>query len=181
MANIINTALLKTGNVLVTLGEKIMASGASLNPIQVPLLQMQSFLNTKLPGVLQGMLDSNYYLVDIATWKTMISFDWVHLKKYLTDKFDCDNYSFAFATHISELYDISVSTCYGQALDKNTHNLIGWHYWNTIITQESDGTKHLWFFEPQNSNLVEVVGQQDIVMGNWVYKPVPGISKIIVF
>ena len=181
MANIINQSLLKGGSLIVTVGEGLMSKGASLTPVQLPLAQMQSFLNVKLPGILQGLLDGNYYLVDIATWKLMIQADWVHLKQYLTDKFDCDNFAFAFATHISELYDISVSTIYGQALDKNTHNLVGWHYWNTIPTVEADGSKHLWFFEPQTSNMTEVLGQEDIIIDNWIYKSVPGVSKVMVF
>lgn len=181
MVNIIDKTKLATGEIVINVGEKIMSSGAQLSPVQMPLAQMQSFLNLKLPAINQGLMDNYYYLVDIATWKIIIQYDWAHLKPYITDKWDCDNYAFAFAVHISELYDISVSTIYGQALDKNTHNLINWHYWNTLITAEPDGSKHIWFLEPQNLNLVEVVGQPDIIMGNWIYKCVPGISKIMVF
>lgn len=170
MPNIINLALAKTGQTLVELGEKFLSQSAQLSPIQVPLAQMASFLGTKLPGVDQGLFDGFYYVIDIATWKQLIQTDWIHEKQYLTDKYDCDNFAWSFASHIPELYDISGAAVYGQAIDKNTNQLIGYHYWNAIITSEADGSKHLYFYEPQNEGMTEVLGQP-VVINNWIYKP----------
>ena len=100
-----------------------------------------------------------------------------YMYKYLVDKYDCEDFALTFAAHLSEILDISSSFSYGKVYDKNTKVLIGYHYYNALITIEADNSKHLYLYEPQGADMAEVTGQKDIIIGDWIYKPI----KISVF
>lgn len=178
----VNNLARKIGRTLIEAGLKMIASAFHIQPQQITYQEMSGLIASKLAkypagqNPNSGLMDGNYFLIDIATWKEIIATDWTENKQYLVDKWDCDNFAYTFAAHVSEIFDISVSTCYGEVYNKDTGKFLNWHYWNTIMTYEADG-KHLYFFEPQTGEIVEIVGQQDIILGNWKYVP----HRVIVF
>lgn len=166
-----NSIARSLGKTLVESGYKMIKSSFNITPQQVDSNTFIDFLLKKLPKCTLGLMDSNYFLTDIETWKNIIAEDWLQgTKKWIADKFDCDNFAYCFASHCSELYDISVSTCYGEVFHKDTNASLGFHYWNTITTKEADGKMHLYFYEPENDNYEEIPdGTTTIVMGNMKY------------
>ena len=172
----VNSIARSLGQTLIKAGYKMIVSAFNIQPKLVFYNEIVNLISTKL-NCESSLLDSNYYLIDFVTWKDIIACDWlVDTKKWIADKFDCDNWSYAFASHISELFDISVACMYGEIFNKDTKKSLGYHYWNTILTKELDGL-HLYFYEPENNQYVEIIGQSQIIIGNWIYKQI----KIIVF
>jgi hypothetical protein len=174
----VNSVARNLAKTLISAGYKMMISSYNISPQQVAYNEIVNLISKKLPNAQQGLMDSNYYLTGIDKWKDIIASDWLMgTKKYIADKFDCDNFAYCFASHCSELYDISVATCYGRVWQKDTGADLGLHYWNVIMTQETDG-RHLYFYEPQNDNYLEIPdGTKDIVMGQMKYEAI----KVIVF
>lgn len=171
----VNSIARTLGKGLIESGYKMLASSYDISPQQVAYNDIANLIGNKL-NCEAGLMDSNFYLTTIATWKDIIASDWLQgTKQYIADKFDCDNFAYCFASHCSELYDISVATCYGEVFNKDTKVSLGLHYWNVLMTKELDGL-HLYFYEPQNNMYCEIVGQSEIVM-NMIYKPM----KVIVF
>jgi len=125
----------------------------------------------KILPIETASFDLYAYLVPTQVWKDWIEFDWTREKKYLEDVFDCDDFAHAFGTHASEILDITVFRVYGLVHNKNTGKKIGYHYWNAAVSQDPDG-KHLYFIEPQNGIMTEVLGQKEIIMGEMKYTPV---------
>jgi hypothetical protein len=165
------------GKSLLEAGYKMLASSYNINSQQVYFNDFSALLQQKLPNVEQGLMDNNYYLIPFSVWKDIIASDWLsQTKQYVTDKYDCDNFAYTFAAHVSELFDISVATCYGEVFNKDTKVSLGLHYWNVIPTKEIDGSLHIYFYEPQNNMYCEITGKTDITL-NMIYKPI----KVIVF
>jgi hypothetical protein len=165
-----NQLSIKIGRTLINSGLKFVQQGFQLSPKEATREELATLIANKL-NCESGFMDGKFYLVSIDDWRNFNEFDWTKEKIYVTDKFDCDNYAFTFAAHISELFDITVGTCYGKVYNKDTGKYIDLHYWNVVITKELDGL-HLYFYEPMNGGFAEVIDKSRIVIGNMRYEPI---------
>jgi len=167
----VNKLSINIGKILIENGLKFIQQGFKIEPKEVGWSEMTNFISNKL-GCESGFMDGKFYVIKIDDWKNFIEFDWTKEKKYVAEKFDCDNFAHTFASHISELFDITVGTCYGKVYNKNTGKYINLHYWNVIITKEIDNQLHLYFYEPMNGLFSEVLNRSKIVVGNMKYEPI---------
>ena len=85
-------------------------------------------------------LDNIYYMASEEDMLNIIAWDWIDKRKWISQKFDCDDFAFAFKSHVSEYFGL---------------NQVGWvndysgrHSFNLIIFP----TGHLWVFEPQTDS-----------------------------
>ena len=166
-----NQFSINLGKVLVNNGLKFIQQGFHINPKECGWQEMIDFISAKL-NIQLSLKDRKFYLIDWETWKQFIKIDWIEEKKYIEDRFDCDNFAQTFSAHASELFDISVATCYGKVYHKNNNQFIDYHEWSVIITKEIDGAKHLYFYEPMNDQSVEVLDKNNITIANWRYEPI---------
>lgn len=167
----VNLIARKFANILLEAGYKMMKSAFRLEPKEIEGSAFYYFLLSKTSGVNHILLDGKYYLIPFSQWLDIINVDWINLRPWITEVFDCDDHAFAFSSHISEMFDInSKGAVYGRVLNKDTGKEVGWHYWNAIVSKEQDGSLHLYYYEPGTDQYAEDKGGK-IIIGNWIYEP----------
>ena len=129
----------------------------------------QSYIKMFLAG--RGMpiskiwfADRDYYYVTIEEMKDIILHDWVDKKKYLKEKFDCDDFALVFKAHLAERFNINAVGLARsiKISDANTGEHIGYHRANVFFADDN-GVIKLYFLEPQTDKMVEVWGYNKLI------------------
>ena len=162
---------LQSGSILCEHGFKIKAGAFHIDPIEVSSEDIIKFAQLRCPGIQTGMMDDRLFITKLEPWVDYLEFNWLKTKKWVTNLWDCDNFSMYFSVDATLSLGVSSFRVYGQQKTL-AGKLIGYHYWNAIITQEADGSKHLYFVEPQNSLMTEVKGDSNVVIGSGLYVPI---------
>ena len=89
-------------------------------------------------------LDSKYFLCDEKDMKSIIKWDWTDKKKYVKEKYDCDNFAFSFKAMVDRRFGVNNV---GLFIDYS-----GGHAYNIIVF--NDGSVRL--FEPQTDRWARV-------------------------
>jgi len=97
----------------------------------------------KESGVWRIPLDGKFWLLPKKQMKEVIEKDFTDKKEYYADKFDCENFTEMFVTHLAENYGVNAV---GMVFDFS-----GAHAYNLIIYP-----KGLELFEPQNDEMFKV-------------------------
>ncbi len=104
--------------------------------------------------------DNRYWYIKIEDLRKFIRKDLLDRISFTYERRDCDNYATVFSSFVNAFLGInSVGIALGAVLDKNTKNLIGYHAWNLIITEENNQVC-LYSYEPQNDTLKKVTGKE---------------------
>jgi len=99
----------------------------------------------------RAVSDGKYYTVSEAKWREIIANDFIERKKYLAERFDCDDFSRSFVARVIENYQLnSVGVCWGWMSEG------AYHAWNFIYTSEG---RLLWY-EAQNNSLFVPSGEK---------------------
>ena len=102
-------------------------------------------IKTLYPEVqVKAVSDGKYYTVSEERWKEIIKNDFIEQKKYLIDRYDCDDYSRSFVARVIENYGLNACGIVWGWMTEGAY-----HAWNFIYTAEG---KLLWF-EPQSDRL----------------------------
>jgi len=94
-------------------------------------------LNT---GMIRKALDSKYWTCTRLDFGAIIKWDWTDKKRYVKQKYDCENFAFSFKARMDRKFHLNNV---GLVLDYS-----GGHAYNCVVF--SDGTAEL--FEPQNDS-----------------------------
>ncbi len=115
--------------------------------------------------------DRQYFTTTIETWKKIIAIDWVKLRKYVTERFDCDKFSRVFIGHIIEIYGLnSVGEARGVTINATTGEFVGDHSFIIFI----DSLKNIYLQEPQTGEILFFEKGEPLQIGNLLY----GFRKI---
>lgn len=138
--------------------------------------KLTEIIRASIPGVSVTCNDEQYQLTDIATWKKIIRFDWTARKKYLTDVFDCDNFSDAFRAHACELYNLNSAgrfSCHVKSDDGKVNTA---HRAVIIVALDENDEPAIYAYESENEGLAKITKGQTIrisIFGTvWNYSPV---------
>ena len=82
-------------------------------------------------------LDAKYWVCDREEFNKIVKWDWTDNKKYVAEKYDCDNFAFSFKAMVDRRFGVNNV---GLVIDYS-----GGHAYNIIVF--NDGTVRL--FEPQ--------------------------------
>ena len=91
-------------------------------------------------GAKMTWLDNKYVAVSEKEFQKIIDWDWTDNKKYVAEKYDCDNFAFSFKARVDRKFHINTV---GLVIDYD-----GGHAYNIIIF--SNGTSKI--FEPQSDS-----------------------------
>lgn len=168
----------KVNQIARTLGKQLISSGISMlrsafkiKPVEMDFYQFSDLANNL--GVAPILLDGKYYLADWETWKAIIKYDWVRELKYVREKFDCENFALTFCSYTGYVYGLnSKGATYGKVYNAKTGKFIDYHYWVAIITNDADGQRRLYWYEPMTGNYVQHQKGKPIIIGNWKYEPI---------
>ena len=102
----------------------------------------QRLLNANMIGgsMHRKVLDSKYWTCTRLDFDAIIKWDWTDNKKYVAEKYDCDNFAFSFKARMDRKFHLNNV---GLVVDYS-----GGHAYNCVVF--SDGTAEL--FEPQNDS-----------------------------
>lgn len=118
--------------------------------------EIQKFLKSQ--GISKfSLFDRKYYLIDWNTWQKIIKVDTIN-KEYTNDTFDCDNYSFLFASRMSYLFNLnSVGVVFGKSLEfGKTFNIrTNEHSFNLILSYNENKELELYIYEPMNDKWIK--------------------------
>ena len=105
-------------------------------------------------------LDSKYVAVSQKEFQKIIDWDWTDNKKYVAEKYDCDNFAFSFKARVDRKFHVNTV---GLVID-----YAGGHAYNIVIF--SDGTSKI--FEPQSDSWPK--------KGTGMYVFTPGVVEIVI-
>ena len=111
--------------------------------------------------------DKKHYFTDWETWKQLIEYDWTNKKKYLADRYDCDNFAGSFCARMAEIYGLNTAgRLYCDVYDKDTGVKINPHVAVLIV----DKDKRMFLMESQTDNWIEITDPtQRFIIGRWQY------------
>ena len=99
-------------------------------------------------GIAYGMdifaLDNKYQVTSQKDMKKIIDWDWTDNKKYVAEKYDCDNFAFSFKAMVDRRFGVNNV---GLVIDYS-----GGHVYNIIVF--TDGSVRL--FEPQSDRWARI-------------------------
>ena len=101
-------------------------------------------------GAKMTWLDQKYIAVPQKEFQKIIDWDWTDNKKYIAEKYDCDNFAFSFKARVDRRFHVNTV---GLVIDYDAG-----HAYNIIIF--ADGTSKI--FEPQSDSWPK--------MGSMMYK-----------
>ena len=91
-------------------------------------------------GAKMTWLDQKYIAVPQKEFQKIIDWDWTDNKKYIAEKYDCDNFAFSFKARVDRRFHVNTV---GFVIDYDAG-----HAYNIIIF--ADGTSKI--FEPQSDS-----------------------------
>lgn len=159
-------------NLYQTLGSQLISKGKwflkRATPINKWIFSRQIIQNTiqDKAGIVPNLYDEKYHTTDIETWKKIIENDWTNKKKYVTDTFDCDNYSNAFCAYCADIYDLNSAGRFSVEMTNIKTGEKSHHRAVIIVDKNLD----CWLLESQNDKIVKLEKGRIPVIDNWQYK-----------
>jgi len=122
----------------------------------------QQLINAKIMnvGMKRKVLDNKYWTCTRLDFDAIIRWDWTDKKRFVKEKYDCDNFAFSFKARMDRRFHLNNV---GLVVDYS-----GSHAYNCVVF--ADGTAEL--FEPQNDMIVTKQ------MGKGLYKCESGFIVI---
>ncbi len=156
----------KLGSQLILAGKKFLRQATPISKCVFVKYTIQKAIQDKT-GIVPALYDEKYHTTDIETWKTIIKNDWTNKRKYVTNTFDCDNFSNAFCAYCADIYELNSAGRFSvELLDANTGKHIGYHRAVIII----DNKLECWLLESQTDKIVKIGKGRIPVIGGWKYK-----------
>jgi len=123
-------------------------------------------------GATFSLWDNQYYYTTLASWQKIIDLDWSDEKKYVKERYDCDNYAYMFCSRMAEWFELNgAGIVLGVVRNPNTNALLGWHAW-VFFLADVNGKPELFNLETETDQFVKVETGKPIVVGSWKYCPV---------
>tara|TARA_R110000824_G_scaffold120706_1_gene276312 strand:+ start:2548 stop:3054 length:507 start_codon:yes stop_codon:yes gene_type:complete len=98
----------------------------------------------KVPQVKRLPLDTKYHTCSKDEFMHWIEWDWVDKKKYVAEKYDCENFAFSFKARTDRKFGINTV---GLVVDYS-----GGHAYNVVLFSDSPPL----LYEPQSDQWVEI-------------------------
>jgi hypothetical protein len=130
----------------------------------VPITNKQLEKITKDLNINPWLWDSKFYTFKLDDWKKVVTNDFNDKLKYLSERFDCDNFAKLFSSIINIVF--GVNTCgvaLGAIIDKESKEETGYHAYNAIPLDNT-----LYIFEPQGNTFKPASKETD--MGWSIYR-----------
>jgi len=145
---------------------QILERAFGIKPIVLTKRELTDIVKEKT-GIPAFSADLSHYFVDWKTWEQLIEYDWTDKKKYLVDRYDCDNFAGSFQARMTETYGLNTAgRLYCKVYDKDTGVIVSGHVAVLIV----DKDKRVFLMESQNDKTLEINDPtQKLVVGNWRY------------
>lgn len=110
--------------------------------------------------------DRKYWYVNKKTMVDIIKYDWTDKRKYLSERYDCDDFADTFQSHLREIFGINTVGVLKSIewVDPKTGKHINWHRANLLLIENSNNEKEIYIFEPQEDILIRIIKGKDIII-----------------
>lgn len=115
------------------------------------------------PGMAINLYDQQYQLMGWESWLQFIDLDWTDRKKYLTDTYDCDNFSGSFCSRAAELLNVNTAGRFTCTIITGTGERIA-HRAVLIAAIDENDKLALYVFESQNDKWFKVNSSTDAIV-----------------
>jgi len=164
------------GAELVKRGHWILKTAFNIKTNTIPKNTLRNFISDQT-GLSEDKIichDNKYYLTDWQTWQEIIKIDWTNEKKYLKDRYDCDNFANSFQARMAEIFGLNSAGRFSVAIyDVNTDKKIGYHRASIIICS-NNGILRAYAYDPMTGmedKFCLIEKGKDIIIKNWQYLP----------
>ena len=153
------------GSKLIEEGKEFLRKATPMNKVIYPKMRIGGTVQY-FTGVFPVLNDEKYHTTDINTWKTIIKNDWTNKKKYVSDTFDCDNFSNSFCAYCADIYELNTAGRFTVALLDKKGKHVSFHRAVIII----DSKLECYLLESQNDKIVKLVKGRLPVIDGLQYK-----------
>lgn len=132
---------------------------------KITSVQMNAAIKKYFPTISVALYDMKYQVAKWSIWQEIMALDWTERKKYITDTFDCDNFSGSFCSRAAEFFNLNTAgrfTCMVTTVtdEKIPHRAV------LIIALDENDELAAYVMESQNDRWAKVVPGQEIVIPN---------------
>lgn len=152
-----------------------MANGVDLRKVRAEIQKYEmvfdsSKVRTAFQKVLNNnisilLLDSKYWAASQEAWDLILQYNGVDTQKYVSDRYDCDDFAFSFKGAVSRKFAVNGV---GLVIDFSGH-----HAYNCVLVHK-DNDLSVEFIEPQNDQFV----RKDAANAKACYQLTSGIVLI---
>jgi hypothetical protein len=133
---------------------------------------LRDYVAIVLPTMPMETNDRIYQIAPWDSWKNIIQFDWTDRKKYISDIYDCDNFSDSFRAHMAEIFELNSAGQFSCAVTSDDKSLVGMPHRAVLIVALDENNKHaVYAYESQTGHFAKVVKGQPIKIDSWTYTP----------
>ena len=166
----VNQLARKMGVILCESGMRMIRSAFSLKPEMRRFWYLEKFFKEQGIKARLNPADNDFYFTNWETMKKIIEVDWISQKKYVKEKFDCEDFAYAFKSHLSEIYGLNgIGVSHGHCYDLTGKWKYG-HFWIVLPTIDN-GKFNLHWLESINDKWVEHKIGRKIIIGATEYRP----------
>lgn len=156
------------GSKLIEQGKIFLNKATPVTRVEFTRAQIMSIVMdaTGLPVTAIELNDEKYFTTDIDTWKMLIGDDWINQHPYISDSFDCDNYSGSFTSAMADIYNLNTAgrfTC--EIRNPITKKHYGYHRAVLLVDNHLD----CWLLESQTDKMVKLEKGKFPVIDAWEY------------
>jgi len=144
------------------------------NPTTITKQELKDFL-TGLGLPVPACHDELYYVDNWSKWLKAIEIDWTNTHRYLSNQYDCDNFSSSFNARMAEFYGWNTAGRYSIKLyEPGTDKFIGYHRASIIVAKNENSNLVAYAYDPMtgmNDEYTKITQDAITQIKNWQYVP----------
>lgn len=112
-------------------------------------LWVQQVLDGMGLGIIRLGLDANYYLTNQTNFLNIVAWDWVDSIKYIAEKFDCENFAFAFKSHVDMYFHLNQVAVVIDYKSGHGYNLVIFPDGKVMVLEPQSDNLYVWTKRPE--------------------------------
>ena len=99
--------------------------------------------------IIRMPLDVNYYLTNQKNFLNIVAWDWVDSIKYIAEKFDCENFAFAFKSHVDMYFNLNQVAIVVDYKSGHCYNLVIFPDGKVMVLEPQSDNLYIWTKRPE--------------------------------
>lgn len=100
-------------------------------------------------GIIRLGLDANYCLTNQTNFLNIVAWDWVDSIKYIAEKFDCENFAFAFKSHVDIYFHLNQVAVVIDYKSGHGYNLVIFPDGKVMVLEPQSDNLYVWTKRPE--------------------------------
>ena len=117
--------------------------------VEKDTLWVQQVLDGMGLGIIRLGLDANYYLTNQTNFLNIVAWDWVDSIKYVAERFDCENFAFAFKSHVDMYFHLNQVAVVIDYKSGHGYNLVIFPNGKVMVLEPQSDNLYVWTKRPE--------------------------------